>query len=37
MLVFPGWVEHALGVTVQRSHHTYPREHRWPVMFCDQQ
>jgi len=37
MLVFPRRVEHAFDVTVQRSHHTYSGEHRWPVMFSNQQ
>jgi hypothetical protein len=28
---FPRRVEHAFDVTIQRSHHTYSGEHRWPV------
>jgi hypothetical protein len=24
-------------VAVQGSHHAYPGEHHWPIMFCDQQ
>jgi hypothetical protein len=36
MLVFPRRVEHAFDVAVQRSHHTYPRKHGWPVMFRNQ-
>jgi hypothetical protein len=24
-------------VAIQRSHHAYPREHRWPIMSCNQQ
>jgi hypothetical protein len=27
---FPRRVEHAFDVTIQRSHHTYSGEHRWP-------
>ena len=27
----PRRVEHAFDVTIQRSHHTYSGEHRWPV------
>ena len=34
---FPRRVEHAFDVTIQRSHHAYPGEHRWPVMFRNQQ
>jgi hypothetical protein len=34
---FARWIEHALDVTVQRSHHTDTSEHRWPVMFRDLQ
>jgi hypothetical protein len=37
MPVFPRRVERAFDVAVQRSHHTYWGEHRWPVMFDDQQ
>jgi hypothetical protein len=37
MLVFPRRVEHPFDVTVEGSHHACPREHRRPVMFCDQQ
>jgi hypothetical protein len=32
----PRRVEHAFDVTIQRSHHTYSGEHRWPVMFCNE-
>jgi hypothetical protein len=24
-------------MSLQRSHHTYPGEHLWPIVFCDQQ
>ena len=34
---FPRRVEHAFDVTIQRSHHTYSGEHRWPVMFCKEE
>jgi hypothetical protein len=34
---FPRRVEHAFDVTIQRSHHTYSGEHRWPVMFCNEE
>jgi hypothetical protein len=37
MLFLPRRIEHTLDVTVQRSHHTYPGEHRWPVMLRNQQ
>jgi hypothetical protein len=37
MGVFPRRIEHALNVTVQRSHDTDPREHRWSALFRDQQ
>jgi hypothetical protein len=37
MLVLPRRVEHPFDVTVERSHHANSREHRWPVMFQDQQ
>ena len=33
----PRRVEHAFDVTIQRSHHTYSGEHRWPVMFCNEE
>jgi hypothetical protein len=33
MLVLSRQVEHAFDVTIQRSHHAYPGERRWPVMF----
>src|ERR1700716_2996880 len=36
MLFFPRRIEHAFDVTIQRSHHTYSGEHRWPFMFCNQ-
>jgi hypothetical protein len=36
-LVFAGRIKHALDVPVDRSHDADAREHRWPVMFCDQQ
>jgi hypothetical protein len=36
MLLFPRRIEYALDVPVDRSHDTYPREHRRPVTFCNQ-
>jgi hypothetical protein len=37
MLVLSRRVEHPLDVTVQRSNDADAREHRWTVMFCNQQ
>jgi hypothetical protein len=37
MMILARRVEHAFDVTVQGSHHAYPGEHRWPVMFCNEQ
>jgi hypothetical protein len=37
MLVLARGIEHAFDMTIQRSHHTYVGEHRWPVLFCNQQ
>jgi hypothetical protein len=31
VMIFAIGIEHALDVTVQGSHRTYPREHRWPM------
>jgi len=28
-------IEDAFNMTVQRSHHAYPRKHRWPAMLCN--
>jgi hypothetical protein len=36
MLVLPRRIEHALDVTIQRSHHAYPGVHRRPIMFSNQ-
>jgi hypothetical protein len=33
----PCATDYALDVMIQRSHHAYPGEHRWPVMFSNQQ
>jgi hypothetical protein len=27
--------ENPLNMPVQRTHHTNPRKHRWPVLFSD--
>src|SRR5882672_3036857 len=37
MLVLSRRVEHPLDVTVQRLNDADAREHRWTVMFCNQQ
>src|ERR1700681_4236452 len=37
MRLFARRVEHPLDVTVQRSNYADAREHRWTVMFCNQQ
>jgi hypothetical protein len=37
MRLFARRVEHPLDVTVQRSNDADAREHRWTVMFCNQQ
>jgi hypothetical protein len=37
MRFFARWIEHALDVAVQRSNDADAREHRWTVMFCNQQ
>jgi hypothetical protein len=37
MRLFARRVEHPLDVTVQRSDDADAREHRWAVMFCNQQ
>src|ERR1700686_2931589 len=37
MRLLARWIEHPLDVTVQRSNDADAREHRWTVMFCNQQ
>ena len=37
MLVLPRRIEHPLDVAIQCPHHAYPGQHRWPVMFGNQQ
>jgi hypothetical protein len=35
MMIFAGWIEHALDVSVQRPHKTDAREHRRPAKCRD--
>ncbi len=35
MRLFARWIEHALDVAVQCPHDPDAREHRWPVVFCN--
>jgi len=34
--VFAREIEHPLNVTIQCSHHSDARKHRWPVMFSNE-
>jgi hypothetical protein len=36
MCLFSRAVKHAFHVAIQRSHHSDPREHRRPVMLCNE-
>jgi hypothetical protein len=37
MMVFPIRIKRLLDVVVQGSRHSYPGEHRRPVMLCNEQ